>query len=479
MSLRRRMVLLTAAAVTAAVLLSAFACYLAVQSSLRGRVDRQLRVTATGLAEATRASSAKGSRFPPLPAGGPAASIVRRIPEPSLQTRGEIAVFTANGTVYHAPQDHTNFGLTRHDLAVARGIEPGYYRDAQVGATAVRAYVTPAGPGRAVVAVQSLTELHDTLHNLAIILVAIALVGVLLAGMFGLLVARAAARPVHALRQAAEHVGTTGDLTRRIQAVGRDDLGRLGESFNAMLAALGQSRRTEQQLIGDASHELRTPIASLRMNLEVLARNPDMDERDRAPLLADLIVQSSELGVLVEDLLETARDGEHESSPETFRLDEIVRSEVERWGTHHPDIRLQEHVEPCEILGHPERVRRAVSNILDNAIKWSAADGRIEVALAGGELSIRDHGPGFCEEDLPQVFDRFYRSPAARSVPGSGLGLSIVRKVAKEHEGAAYAANAPGGGALVTLVLKAAPAIATPMETPLALRSAWQLAPRI
>ncbi len=478
MSLRRRMVLLTAAAVAAAVLLSASACYLAVQSSLRGRVDRQLRVTATGLAEATRASSAKGSGFPPLPAGAPATSIVRRIPEPSLQTRGEIAVFAANGTVYHAPQDHTNFGLTQHDLAVARGIGPGYYRDAQVGATAVRAYVTPAGPGRAVIAVQSLTELHDTLHNLAVILVAIALAGVLLAGMFGLLVARAAARPVHALRQAAEHVGSTGDLTRRIQAVGNDDLGRLGESFNGMLAALTRSRRTQQQLIGDASHELRTPIASLRMNLEVLARNPDMDERDRAPLLADLIVQSSELGVLVEDLLETARDGEHES-PETFRLDEIVTSEVERWGTHHPEIRLQEHVEPCEILGHPERVRRAVSNILDNAIKWSAPDGRIEVALADGELSVRDHGPGFCAEDLPQVFDRFYRSPAARSVPGSGLGLSIVRKVAKEHEGAAYAANAPGGGALVTLVLKAAPAIATPMETPFGVRSAWRLAPRI
>jgi two-component system sensor histidine kinase MprB len=445
------MVSLTAAAVAAAVLLSAFACYLAVQSSLRGRLNHQLQTTATSLAAAAGANPNKGPGLPPLSTAGPTASIVRHIPGPSLQRTGEVAIFSADGTIYRSPQDHTRFRLSGRDLAVARGTSHAYFRDATISGTPVRAYVTPAGARRAVIAVQSLTELNGTLHKLAVILGAIGLAGVLLAGMLGLLVARAAARPVHALRKAAEHVGSTGDLSRRIQAVGRDDLGRLGESFNAMLAALARSQRTQRQLIGDASHELRTPIASLRMNLEVLARNPDLDLSERTPLLADLIQQSGELGALVSDLLETAREDEEDRPPESFRLDEIVASEVERWRTDHTEVQIDCRLEPCEIVGNAELVRRAVGNILDNAIKWSPEQGVIGVELVEGQLSVRDEGPGFSEADLPQVFERFYRSPEARAVAGSGLGLSIVRKVADMYGGIAQASNAPGGGALVVL----------------------------
>ncbi len=464
MNFRRRIVLLSAAAVALAVLLSAIVCYLAVDRSLRGRVNHQLTVTASSLAAITTATVGTDHR-PPLPVrGGAPARIISRIAGPSLQTTGEAAVFSDKGTIYGTPEDHASFHLTSLDLAVARGTAPAYFREGKVGRTAVRVYVRPAGRGRAVIALQSLTDLHNTLSKLAEILGTIALAGIALAGIFGFLVARAAASPVHALRRASEHVGSTGDLTRRIDTTGNDDLGRLGDSFNTMLDALEESQRAQQQLIGDASHELRTPIASLRVNLEVLARNPDMDLSDRTPLLDDLIGQSNELGELVDDLLDSARDGGGGSGAAPMSFDKVVSSESERWGAQHPDIQMVRRVERCEIVGQEARVRRAVSNILDNAIKWSPHGGSIEIDLSDATLRIRDHGPGFSEEDLPHVFDRFYRSPRARSVPGSGLGLSIVRRVAKEHNGHASARNTPSGGAEVTLDLSAARS--TPLGAP-------------
>ena len=446
MSLRRRMVLLSAAAVALAVILSAFACYIAVEGSLRNRLDHQLKALASTVAVIAR-------RSPPPGGPGKRLRVLGQLPRARLEAGGDAAVFSATGVVYKSPEDHTAFPLTARDLEVARGTAPAYFRNGTLGSTDVRVYVTPAGHGRAVIIEQSLTDLQSTLHDLAVILIVIALAGVALAGLLGLLVARAAAVPVHVLRRAAEHVGSTGDLSRRIETVGDDDLGRLSASFNTMLAALEESHRAQQQLIGDASHELRTPVTSLRTNLEVLLRNPDLDPAERTPLLGDLIEQSAELGALIEDLLESARNGDGSGDPVPLALDQLVGTEIERCATRHPDVHFQQRLEPCVVAGREKRLSRAVVNLLDNAVKWSPPAAIIEVTLAEGELSVHDHGPGFSEEDLPHVFDRFYRSPAARAVPGSGLGLSIVRKVAGEHGGTARARNAADGGAVVTLAL--------------------------
>ncbi len=303
------------------------------------------------------------------------------------------------------------------------------------------------------IAEHALTDLNNTLHDLAVILLAIALSGIALGVLLGLFVARAAARPVHALRQATEHVRSTGDLSRRLDVHGNDDLGRLGTSFNEMLGSLETSSQAQRQLVADASHELRTPVATIRTNLEVLLRNPDMPAEERAPLLNDLIEESAELGVLIEDLLETAREADEEEAFEPVALDEVVRSELDRRRKRHPDVNVLEDLQPTVLLGREMRLRRAFGNLLDNAIKWSQREGTVAVVLAGGSLSVRDHGPGFDPADLPHVFDRFYRAPSARTVAGSGLGLSIVRKVAEEHGGVAHAGNAPGGGALVTVTI--------------------------
>jgi two-component system sensor histidine kinase MprB len=438
------MVLLTGAAVAFAVVLSAVAAYLAVDQSLRGRVDHQLKSIAGNVAA-----------FAHLPSGDPrpAGVNIRQIPRRGLASTGDIAVFNAAGKLYRAPEDDTAFPLTARDLAVARGRARAYFREARIGGVPVRVYVSGAGSGRGVIAESALTELNSTLHQLALILGVIALIGVAVAALLGLLVARAGAAPVHAMRQAAEHVGSTGDLTRRIEVSGDDDLGRLGSSFNRMLSVLEESQRTQRQLIGDASHELRTPIASIRTNLEVLARNPDLDPRERTPLIRDLVGQMTELGALVEDLLESARAGEDGTQPEMLQLDELVATEIRRCGERHPRVQIDARLEPYELVGVESRLRRAIGNVLDNAAKWTPQGAHIEVRLTNGAITVRDHGPGFEKSDLPHVFDRFYRSAAARAVAGSGLGLSIVRKVVIEHKGVAHAANAPGGGGLVTLAL--------------------------
>jgi two-component system sensor histidine kinase MprB len=449
MSLRRRMVVFTAAAAGFVVVLSAIACYLAVRSNMRDRLDAQLRNQAALVshAPAARFDRPRGSfRFAPR----------AKLPRPSLQNQGDIALLSASGTVSKRPDDPTRFAVTPTALAVARGKAKASFYDAQVGGTPVRVYAAPAGTGRAVIVEQALTGLNSTLHDLAVILIAIAATGIAIALALGLLVARAAATPVNALRRAAEHVGSTGDLSRRIEVSGTDDLARLGHSFNDMLEALEDSQRAQRQLVADASHELRTPVATIRTNLEVFARNPDLDPEDREPLLQDLIGESAELGALVEDLLESARDEDSREAFEEIPLEELVASELERWGRRHPESGILARLAPVAIRGRERRLQRALANLLDNAIKWSPPGAAVEVTLDGGTLTVRDHGPGFQTEDLPFVFDRFYRAPSARTVPGSGLGLAIVRKVAEEHGGEAHAENAAGGGASVSMTLLAA-----------------------
>jgi two-component system sensor histidine kinase MprB len=260
------------------------------------------------------------------------------------------------------------------------------------------------------------------------------------------------------LSDTVEHVAATQDLSRRIQVRGNDEVARLARRFNEMLAALEVSRRAQRQLVADASHELRTPLTSLRTNLEVLARSDQMPAAERESLLGDLVTQLEELSVLVADLVDLAREEERlaggpvsDDELEDVRLDALVERAVERARRHAPSLDFVAQLEPVIVQGVPERLDRAVANLLDNAIKWSPPGQSVEVIVADGEVVVRDHGPGIDGADLPFVFDRFYRAPAARGVPGSGLGLAIVRQVAEAHGGAVTAEGADGGGTVLRL----------------------------
>jgi two-component system sensor histidine kinase MprB len=283
----------------------------------------------------------------------------------------------------------------------------------------------------------------------------VTLAGAAVAVGLGAAVTRATVRPVAKLTAAAERVTATGELDHRIPSEGDDELARLATSFNTMLAALERSRDAQRQLVADASHELRTPLTSIRANLELLERARDVPASERAAMLAGARDQLEELTVLVGDLVDLARPGAQlVEQAEDLRLDELVGEAVERARRHSgADKEFRVDAAPCLVRGSRARLNRAVSNLLDNACKWSPPGGVIEVGVRDGEVAVRDHGPGIPEPDLPHVFDRFYRAPSARGLPGSGLGLAIVRQVAEAHGGSAHAERAEGGGARLRLRL--------------------------
>jgi two-component system, OmpR family, sensor histidine kinase MprB len=281
--------------------------------------------------------------------------------------------------------------------------------------------------------------------------------GVAAAATLGPVVARTALAPAGEVSDAAEEVARTHDLTRRIEVRGGDELGRLAASFNEMMAALERSESAQRRLVADASHELRTPLATLRTNIETLGRRDQIDPAERERLVGDLTDELEQMTELVADVVELARLPGQDGGAvrEDVALDELARDAVERSRRRARELQFEERISPSLVLGDRQRLGRAISNMLDNACKWSRAGDTVEIEVADGRVAIRDHGPGFSEEDLPRVFDRFWRSDEARGKPGSGLGLAIVQRVAEEHGGVARAANANGGGAVVSIELPA------------------------
>jgi two-component system sensor histidine kinase MprB len=220
-----------------------------------------------------------------------------------------------------------------------------------------------------------------------------------------------------------------------------------------MLAALEDSSRAQRQLVSDASHELRTPLTSLRTNIEVLARDDELPSEEREQLLLDVTDQLTEMTALVAELVELARGDREPTEPEDVRLDLVVAGAIERTTRNRPGVSFRPELEESLVRGVPATIERAVSNLLDNAAKWSPPGGEVEVAVHGGEVIVRDHGPGIEADDAPYVFDRFYRAANARGMPGSGLGLAIVRQVAESHGGSVTAEAAEGGGTRMRLSL--------------------------
>ena len=313
--------------------------------------------------------------------------------------------------------------------------------------------------------IATLLDAGSELHTLALLLGAVALIGVLLAVVLGWLVARTALVPLNALTDTVEELAETTDVSRRLDAGGPDELGRLQRAFNRLLEALESSRRAQSQLVLDASHELRTPLTSLRTNLEVVRRVDELSAEDRAVLVNDVLVQLEELTDTVGDLAELARGDQQPVTREPLRLDLLVRDAVAVQSTHGRtrDVTFELQAEPCWVEAQADRLGRAVGNLLDNARKWSPAGAPVSVECQAGTVVVRDRGPGISDADLPHIFDRFYRSPSARGLPGSGLGLAIVAQVVKAEGGTVRASNDPEGGARMTLSL---PTVAAPLSAP-------------
>jgi two-component system sensor histidine kinase MprB len=328
-----------------------------------------------------------------------------------------------------------------------------YVSDMQASGTHLRVLVTGIGRDGALAVALPLTDVDRALSSQLLLLVLIAAGGIALAALLGILVARTALAPIARFTRQTEQIAANPEMLdrQRLTEIGGDELARLARTFNHTLDALDRSVQSQRNLVADASHELRTPIATIRANLQLMRDEALLSSEDRAALRADVIEELDELTALVGDVVELARGSKQSGEPGDVRLDSVVADAVERARRRAPLLTVTASLEPTLVRGEGDRVARAVNNLLDNARKWSPDGGLIEATLRDGTLTVRDHGPGFHEEDLPFVFDRFHRAKDARGKPGSGLGLAIVRQAAEAHGGFVEASNAPDGGALIRI----------------------------
>ncbi|HXA53943.1 MAG TPA: HAMP domain-containing sensor histidine kinase [Solirubrobacteraceae bacterium] len=481
MSLRRRVALLAAAAVAVAVVLASALTYLLVAHQLRGQIDSQLHDRSVPLIRRFKREAAE--QLPPFLGALRANPFGNLQPRPN-QVRGYQQLVSSSG----APLLGSG-GVTLPVSAAVRALaakgKGSFFEDAHADGVHLRILTVGVRaaavghPGLAVQVAQPLTEDDHLLRRLRLILLAIALGGIALAALLGRLVANAVVAPVGRLTRAAEHVARTRDLSERIDVAGAgragqaDEIERLAVSFNAMLDALERSMgaldasvHAQRQLVADASHELRTPITSLRTNVEILQQAANIDPADREHLFAEVVAQIEELTQLVGDLIDLARGEEQPATTEDVRLDQIVLEAVERARRHAAHTPLLVELQPTLLSGVPARLGRAANNLIDNALKYSPPGEPVEIRLTGADgparraqLTVRDHGPGITAADLPHVFDRFYRGAEARGRPGSGLGLAIVRQVVEQHGGSIAAEAALGGGTLMRVLLPHAEAV--------------------
>ena len=441
MSFRLRVTALAAAAVALAVIGSATLMYAEVERRLVGEVDQSL-VAAVDFARA-------------VPRGaGP--RIFERLTAISGRADVHGQVIDAAGNVLRADVTPIPGLITSNARAVAARQRTEDWSIVEFQGTRIRVHAAPFANAQAIVVARPLDEVDSVLADTRRTLLIVGLGGIVLAAGLGALVARAALGPIRRLNLTVEEVARTRDLSRRVAATSNDELGRLAGSFDGMLAALESSVRSQRQLVADASHELRTPLTSLRTNLELLARGQPTDEADRRHLLTDLVSQIERLTTLVSDLIDLARDEDAPLPVESVQLDAVVATAIKDVGSRYTQVEFTLQAAPSTVQGVHSRIARAITNLLDNAAKWSPPGGTIEVTVFGGEVTVRDHGPGIAPADRARVFDRFWRAPNAHHLPGSGLGLAIVRDVAEFHGGSIAVEEPSGGGTRFRLRLRGA-----------------------
>lgn len=449
--LRSRLALLVAVAVAVAVAAVAAVSWVMVRTQLRDQLDRSLM--ATNVSAQVARTLREGCVVQP--------------PKPSQQIAGNlnatVQIVLSDGTrCWVSGQPDLPVTAADQEVAADERTRPVLHDVTTPGGVDMRVYTmqaNPAGPSFGISIAKPLADIEKPLSTLAWVLLLVSGIGVVGAGAAGLWVARTGLRPVDELTGAVEHIARTEDLTVRIPDDGDDEIARLSRSFNSMTAALASSQERQAQLIADAGHELRTPLTSLRTNVELLARSEEtgraIPPEDRRELLASVKAQMTELASLIGDLQELSRPDAVPHGPlGVVALHDIAGSALSRARLRGPELVFTSALEPWYVRGEAAALERAVVNVLDNAVKFSPPGAAVEVSLRAGELTVRDHGPGIPADDLPYVFERFWRSPSARALPGSGLGLSIVARTVHRAGGTAVLRAAADGGRGTEAVLR-------------------------
>ena len=345
---------------------------------------------------------------------------------------------------------------------VSRGV--GVFRvvyDARGGRW--RVYVLPTANGtQFLVATMPLGNIDSRVADFGRLMVLCAVLATVATFLGGWLLARRALRPVATLTAGA--IAQSRVISRRVANGGdRDELARLATTFNEMLGSQEAVHEAQQRFVAAASHELRAPLTVILANLELLQRQ--MDEKERAQAVGEAHAEAMRMARLVADLLSLARaDAGVPLRRERVELDRVL---IEVMGELRHQLRGQRLAfgafETVIVEGDPDRVKQVVIILIDNAIKYTAAGGRVDVSLrrtgAGATIEIRDTGVGISPEDLPHVFERFYRVDPARSrdAGGTGLGLPIARWIVEEHGGTVELASVLGQGTTATVRIPARP----------------------
>jgi two-component system sensor histidine kinase MprB len=446
-SLASRVVLLTTMAVGFAVALVALGAFVTVRMQMQSALDSSLLARAHSAAASDDLKNVTANYR--LPSWALGAGDVRMA---FFNTDRQVQTFDQGPVLHLGPEE----------LAVAAGTSDHSIRTITSGSIVYRVVTVPAGPDTALVVAQNMEPQQKVLQRLGAVMLLFGLAGVIGAAAAGWAVARNGLRPVRRLTHNVEVITRTEQLTP-LPVEGDDEIARLATAFNGMLAALSASRDRQRRLVADAGHELRTPLTSLRTNLDLLLQSDaagGLDPAARAELLDDVGAQIEEMSNLVGDLVELARDEPLRPVVEQVDLAEVVDRAVARARRRGTGLTFEVDSDPWWVTGESASLERAVTNLLDNAVKWSPSGGTVRIRLNHGTLTVEDDGPGIAEADREHVFERFYRADESRSMPGSGLGLSIVRQVTERHSGTVRVDESDSGGTRMVMQLPGAALVA-------------------
>ncbi|ASW54194.1 HAMP domain-containing sensor histidine kinase [Plantactinospora sp. KBS50] len=446
-SIRRRLTLIAAAAVTVVAVLVGLLAWFALDQTLIRQVDRELR----------------GMSHGPLPnlTAGDAATIPPTPLDADQDVRLQLRF--PDGASVAVPAGTEPLPWSAADQAVATGARSSASYSIRTDGGHYRILTVRGNRGQTIQLARSLAGTDATLQRFGAVTAALTLGAAGVAAFAGRVVAGTGLRPVRRFTAAASRVAETRDLSSPIPVDGHDEVAQLGQAFNHMLDRLGDAQRQQRELIEDAAHELRTPMSSLRTNVELLIRAGDrLGDADRTALLSDLDRQSVELAQLVGSLVDLARSKIVDEPATPVELTDLAAEAVDLARAHFPHATYVLHApRPVTVVARAGAIQRAVVNLLDNAAKFSPAGQAIEVRIAGhtgdgdryAEISVADRGPTIPADQRKRIFHRFYRLDASRSVPGSGLGLAIVQQTAAAHGGTVTVAARPGGGNLFSLAI--------------------------
>ena len=443
MKLRTRFLIATSVIVFLTVSVLSVAIYATVSKHLLSEVDNTLDARVVAIAESIRPrnNAAPGNRRQRNPLEEALLPIRFDTVTQVIDPRGNVVI--ALGQV-DLPISNDVFEMVANPLAQRMRITT------KIDGVPYRILSVPILRGGALQLGKDISDIESAKDGILLWLFVLGLLAIAASGSAGWFIARRTARPIQKLAAAAEHIAATRELTTTLDISGDAEIEQLATSFNTMLVALRLSREQQQQLVQDASHELRTPLTSLRANSELLERE-NLDTETKNLILRDIRAEVDELTALTGELSSLASDQRLIEQLQIVNLGEAVEEVVERARRRSGRIINLERKSPASIRVRPSQLDRAISNLIDNALKFCPTSQPVDVFVSNNRIEVCDHGPGISDADKPHIFDRFYRAVATRALPGSGLGLAIVKQFADDHDAVVNAVDTPGGGATISI----------------------------